>query len=928
MFLMFSKPTAKGLLFLAVLVSIILTGCKTKTAKHVYTIGFSQCVGNDLWRKTMLDEMKNELSLHPDVKFVYYDAKGNSQYQVQQVKRILSQGVDLLIISPNEAQPLTTVVEETINKGIPVIVIDRKTTSDNFTAYVGANNYQVGKMAGEYLMSKLKGTVNVIEITGSPKASPAFERMKGFQDAINTSSKIKVVGFLNGNWTQVSAEKELVSHKDLLTSADAIFAHNDVMAAAARQSLHNLNLNKKIFVLGVDALPGAGGGLEMIANKVIQASILYPTGGKEAIQTAMRILNKESYQKVNILQSLVIDSTNVQLMKLQWDRISGQQKDIERQQFLLEEQRSIYKSQASVLNIVIITLVLVVVFGGVAFYFLMENRKINSDLELKNEHILRQRNELIEMSAKAKMATEAKLNFFTNISHEFRTPLTLMLGPIEDVIQSAKLNSNQLSYLKLAHKNISILMKLVNQLIDYRKIEYDNQTIHASPNNIIDLINEVIGNFKHIANKRSIDLRLFTEEKNCIVWFDLNMLDKVFFNLISNAFKFVADGGHIYIHVHKYDNIVQIDVEDNGIGMTADQTAHIFEHFYQADTGLSKGSGLGLALSKEIIQLHRGSITVKSAKWQSTVFTIKLPLGDEHLKEDEKYQQVIDPKEISEQAMQYFTELDASARPTASENFRTPRENSILIVEDNQDLLQFLTSKLSEHFEIFTAQNGATGVSEAFESVPDLIISDVVLPELSGRELTEKLKSDIRTSHIPIILLTAQTSMEHQIAGIKAMADAYLTKPFNFPHLLETINNLLKNRRKLKEHYTSEIKTNDRLPISKTLDKKFINDFAGYVEQNLSNEQLSVEDISKAIGVSRIQLYRKVKALLGYNITDYIMTRRLKKAKYLLTNEDHTISMITYMVGFSTPNYFSTVFKAKYGCTPTEFKKKATRPSD
>jgi signal transduction histidine kinase/AraC-like DNA-binding protein/CheY-like chemotaxis protein len=912
----------KLIFLLAGITCLFAISCGGKKQSKVYTIGFSQCVGDDLWRKTMLDEMKMELSLHPDVKFVYADAKGNSNRQVEQVRQIVQKGVDLLIISPNEAQPLNIVVKETLKKGIPVVVIDRKTSSNDFTAYIGADNYQIGKMAGNYFLSKNKGPIKALEITGLPSSSPALERAKGFADAIQSAKRIQMIGKLNGNWNQSSANAELARNRDLLASVDAIFAHNDVMAATARRAFDSLHLNKRIFILGVDGLPGAGGGLEMIADKTIQASVLYPTGGKEAVQTAFRILNKEPFIKVNILRSLVIDSTNVQLMQLQWERINSQQKDIERQQYLLEEQRDIYKSQATVLNIVIIMLVLVVVTGGLAFYFLMENRKINRSLEAKNEHILQQRNELIEMSAKAEIATEAKLNFFTNISHEFRTPLTLMLGPIEDLIQTAKLNNEQLGFLKLAHKNIFILMKLVNQLIDYRKIEYDNQNIHASQNNIIDLINEVIGNFRHIARKRNIDLRLFSQEKDCTVWFDINMMDKVFFNLISNAFKFVGDGGHIFIHLHVYSDTLQIDVEDNGTGMTSDQATHIFEHFYQADNGLSKGSGLGLALTREIVRLHQGSITVKSVKWQSTVFTIKLPLGDKHLKPDEKFDQVIDPKGISEQAAQYFAELDTIS-PAAGkiDAFKNPKEYSILVIEDNNDLLHLLSTKLGEHYEIFTAMNGSAGINEAFESVPDLIISDVVLPELSGRELTERLKSDIRTSHIPIILLTAQISVEHQIAGMKAMADAYMTKPFNFPFLLETISNLLKNRRILKEHYTSEIKVNDRLPVSKTLDKKFINDFAGYIEQNLSNEHLNVEDISKAIGVSRIQLYRKVKALLGYNITDYIMNRRLKKAQYLLTNEDHTISMITYMVGFSTPNYFSTVFKAKYGCTPTEYKK-------
>jgi signal transduction histidine kinase/AraC-like DNA-binding protein/CheY-like chemotaxis protein/ABC-type xylose transport system substrate-binding protein len=901
--------------------AVFQLSCSSKNSTKEYMIGFSQCVGSDLWRKTMLEEMKMELSLHPHAKFIYADAGGNSKTQVEQVKNMLEQGIDLLIISPNEAQPLTPVVEQVFNKGIPVVVIDRKTSSGLYTSYVGADNYQIGKMAGDYIGNSLQGKGNVVEIMGLPGSSPTIERQRGFAESLKAFNQIHVTLQIYGDWLRSHAEKQLLKSKTGIVRADAIFSHNDVMASGVKAIANKLHLNHQIKIVGVDALPGNGGGLQMVAAKALDASLLYPTGGKEAIVTAFRILNKEPFLKENILQSLVIDSSNVQLMKLQWNKVSSQQKDIERQQALLEEQTTIYNNQQIILNITVITLVLAVVFGGLAFYSLLENRKINRSLEAKNNEILDQRNQLVEMSAKAKVATEAKFNFFTNISHEFRTPLTLILSPLEDLMQNPKIKVAASSNLKLIHKNVFRLLRLVSQLIDYRKIEYEKQQINASANNIIDFVKDILETFEHNARKRNLDIRLIAEERQILVWFDPNMLDKVIFNLISNSLKFINDNGKILVLIKKEAQNIYIEVQDNGIGMDEEQAKHVFDHFYQADTSSSIGSGLGLALSKEIIQLHHGTIEVASQKWKGTTFTITLLTDSSHFSDlEKKNQQTIFP-ELQEQAKIYTTDLDEPELAREFDPLRTPREQSLLIVEDNKDLLDYLRDKFSEYYEVFTASNGATGITLAYEQVPDLIISDIVIPNLSGEELTGKIKSDVRTSHIPIILLTAKGSIEQQITGIESMADAYIVKPFNYDYLFATVKNLLKNRYKLKEHYTSDISSANKSSISKVLDKKFINDFAGIVEQNIGNEKFNVDDIAKAIGISRVQLYRKVKALLDCSITDYILNRRLKKAKYLLGNENYSISEITYLVGFSTPNYFATVFKSKYGCTPTDFKR-------
>ncbi|GAA3984149.1 substrate-binding domain-containing protein [Mucilaginibacter dorajii] len=911
----------RNLLLLTIYILMVFTGCKKADKTSQYTIGFSQCVGSDLWRRNMLDEMKMELSLHPDARFIYADADNSSKKQIEQVKQMLGEGIDLLIISPNEAQPLTGIVEQTYNKGIPVIVIDRKTSSDLYTAYVGADNYQIGKMAGEYIGSNLKGNSNIVEVMGLPGSSPAIERHRGFSDALAKFNNIHIKAQVYGDWLKDHAQKQLYQVQPDLNTADALFAHNDVMASASREVLNNLHLNHHVKVLGVDAMPGAGGGLQMVASKIIDASLVYPTGGKEAITTAFRILNKEAFAKENILQSLVIDSTNVQLMKMQWNKINSQQKDIERQQSLLEEQRQVYNSQQLILNIIVITLVLAIVFGGLAFYWLMENRKINKSLEVKNNEILAQRNQLIEMSARAEVATEAKLNFFTNISHEFRTPLTLILSPVEDMMKNEKLNIIAGNNLKLIHRNIFRLLRLVNQLIDYRKIEYDKQQINAAPNNLIDFVTDIMDSFQHNARKRNISLNLISAEKNISVWFDANMLDKVFFNLLSNSLKFINDNGRIQVTFSQNTENVEIAIQDNGIGMEPEEAEHIFDQFYQADNGDAKGSGLGLSLSKEIISLHHGSIKVSSKKWQGSIFTITLPLGNPYNYSTGQPGKLVNAAAIDERSRIYTTDLEQGEINTETTALANPKEQSILIIEDNADLLGYLADKLGADYEVFMADNGVQGLVEAFEKVPDLIISDVVLPGMSGKVITKNLKTDIRTSHIPVILLTAQASVEQQIDGIDSMADVYMVKPFNYDQLLATVKNLIKNRVLLKEHFTSDV-SHGKIPVSKSLDKKFLNDFAGIVEQNLANENFNVDDICKNIGISRVQLYRKVKALLGCSITDYILNRRLKKARYLLTHEGYSISEITYMVGFASPNYFSTVFKAQYNCTPSEFKRK------
>ena len=898
---------------------IAFWSCKENRPRKLI-IGFSQCTGG-IWRETMLQEMKRELAFYPNIKLIYKQAEANTQRQIEQVEELLDQKVDLLVVSPNEAQPLTPVVEQAFKKGTPVIIIDRKIASPLYTAYVGGDNYELGKQAGEYANHILHGKGNVLEFTLLPGSSNAAERHQGFIDAIKNIPDIHLVQSVNGELLKEDKnDTVLLAVKN--NKLDLIFAQNDFLAVRAA-NLFNGKLKPKI--IGADGLSVKGEGIELVANKAITATMLYPTGGEEAIRTAVKILNKQDFQRENTLQTTVIDSTNVRYMQLQAEKLNSQQISIERQQSMLSNLETIYNNQKTTLFVLISLLILSVVFGGLALYSLRENRKINRKLQLQNQEILRQKEELEIMSAKAQEANEAKVTFFTNISHEFRTPLTLILAPLEDLIASTKNQPSQKQNLSLIHKNVIRLLRLVNHLMDFRKIEVDKMRLRVSENDIVSFVNEIMQQYQNVASKRNIDFRLITTERQLMVWFDMNMLDKVLFNLLYNAFKFTKENGFIHVYISKddIDNKVVLKVEDNGLGMTENAVKHAFEIFNQGDYENQKGSGLGLALSKEIIRLHKGTITIESEKDKGTIFKISLSLGSEHFDNDN-----FSPKGNS--AYVFYQDEKVYTIDLHNENFLNAEEEnsikekdySILIIEDNASLRNFLKNKLSKQYQVLEAEDGLSALQQAFDTVPDLIISDIIIPGKDGIALLSIFKNDVRTSHIPVIIVSGKATIEDQIEGMRTMADAYIPKPFNMDFLEETIKSLIANRSKLKDHFTSELPSNLKTQTLGKIDRKFIIEFTSFVEKNLGNENFGIEDICKNMGVSRIQLYRKVKALLNINVNEYILNTRLQKAKYILQHEETSISEVAYATGFSSPAYFSTVFKSKFGVTPKGFKEK------
>jgi len=918
----FPRALANLLILLFLLSSYI--ACSPVSSPKKVRIGFSQCTGADNWKKATVEALKREISFHPGSELIYKNAKDNSALQVSQIRDLINDKIDILLVSPNEAEPLTPVIDEAYNKGIPVVMIDRKTTSNLYTSFVGANNFEIGKMAGNYVANLFHDSARIIEVIGLKGSTPSSERERGFAEGIRVNQKIRITSKIYGNWLKETASEELLKIKDKLPSADLVFAHNDPMAIGAYEVYKQLSINKDVLFLGVDGLAGPNGGIQFVSDKILKATLLNPTGGEEAIQIAFKILNKEAFNRENTLPTVIIDSTNVRIMTLQADKINSQQKDIETQQEILIEQQRTYNNQRTLLHILVLALCLVFILGSIAAYSLQNNRKKNKRLAEQNHEINDQKNQLIEMTAKAKEATDAKFNFFTYISHEFKTPLTLIIGPLEDVLNSSKLHFTVKNNLELVRKNSYRLLRLVHQLMDFHKIEHNKVQLKASENNLVEFIGEITTAFNELANRKKISFFTHTKYKEIKVWFDVNMLDKVIINILSNAFKFTNNNGFINVTIDKsLDNLnAVIHVEDSGVGMSEETIEHAFDVFYQGNEGVFEGTGLGLALAKELVNIHHGQIILQSKKGKGTSLEIKLPLGNAHFKEDEILNET-PTFNVNQDDVKIYTTFSEASLPSPEDSTTEQKEHFILLIEDNSDLRFFIKNRLSNSYEIHVSENGSDGLNSAFNLIPDLIITDIVLTGKDGLYITNILKNDFRTSHIPIIILTARGSIEQQIESLKLMADAFIVKPFNFQHLEETINNLLRNRETLKDHYTCEVPNEFlRSPKVKKIDRKFINEFSSIVESNIGNENFGVDDICREMGASRIQLYRKIKALLGCNINDYILNVRLQKAKFLLINEDLPISEIASRVGFASQAYFSNVFKSKVGTTPKAFKVK------
>ena len=923
----------KTLLFCLVLVlSFTQWGAAQETGSKIFKIGFSQCTNLDLWRKTMFLEMQNELISYPSLELNIKDAQNSSDKQINDIRELVSSGIDLLIVSPNESSPLTPIIEETFRRGIPVIVVDRKIDSDNYSAFIGANNYNIGKEAGKYAAKTLKYKGTILEIWGLKGSSPAKDRHRGFAEEIAKYPGLKILDAGSGEWEKTGGEKLMKANLEKGIPFDMVFAHNDVMALgaiAAYQVSHN---RQPCCFIGIDGLPGKEGGIEAVLNKKLFATVLYPTGGGQTIRLAWDILNSKAFNKENELKSLVIDSSNVEAIKTQADEILTLHRKIEFSKKNLDNQVRRFNNQQLWLVASLFFLLVVVLLVLVILRSLQKKRLAYTKLEIQKQEINKQNDELKRISQELSEATQAKLNFFTNISHEFRTPLTLIIGPLENILRSDQLSSTSRQSLQMMQRNVNRLLRLINQLMDMRKIENEKMKLKAVKTDIVEFVRGIKMAFDEEAEKRQIEYLFISDLSSQFLYVDKDKTDKIFFNLLSNAFKFTSDSGRIEIRISnkkmkfggKENLATIIEVADNGRGIPDTEVPFLFQPFYQAQQAESistKGTGLGLSLSKSFIDLHKGQISVSSVLHEGTSFSVCFQHGAKHLEQSEivetdaEYERTEKniPAATSQEMNTAQSKIPKANKP-ADKNSQT-----LLVIEDNADVRLFITSCLADQYQIMEAANGKEAFDKIDEQEPDLIICDVMMPVMNGLEFTKKLKSDIRICHIPIILLTARTSHDQKIEGLETGADSYIPKPFNSNHLRVRVAKLIENRQKIRKHYQENLQIPSSASDVSQLDANFLKRCNQLVELNITNSEYGVEELSAEIGLTRVHVYRKIKHLTNLTVSEFIRNIKLKKAALLLTTSGKSVSEIAYETGFSSPSYFSKCFKDYYKLSPTEF---------
>lgn len=866
---------------------LLLVGCNKTTKKYV--VGVSQC-SEDIWRSKLNDELLMGTYDHKDVELLFASAKDNDKLQTEQIEKFIQRGVDLLIISPNQVHSITPVIDKAYDKGIPIILFDRKTDSQKYTAFIGADNVKVGKAIGEFIAKTLRGKGKVIEIKGLDKSSPAIDRHKGFVQALSKYPNIQLKRTLSGEWTTESGHRSMKNAIADAKDCNIVWGQNDRMAEGAQHAMAEAGIHNVQYV-GTDALPSKGGGIEAVDAGKLLASYIYPTRGDMVMQLAMKILKKQPFHRDNYLKGALVTKDNAKVLLLQNEEMMKQRSRLSDLNNKVDTYLAQYNHQK-----------IYMLLGGVIIALL-----IGLIVYIYRTIILRRQLE--------EEATNAKLQFFTNVSHELRTPLTLIADPIEHIVNDENLTKRQRNMLQIVEKNVSILMRLVNEILDFRKIQNKKMKLTLSEFELTGYLKEWVSTFESIATKRKIkvDLIIPAPIRLCA---DIYKVERIFYNLLSNALKYTDEGGNITIKAKSTDETVEICVKDTGRGIAKEDIRHIFDRFYQVRNSNKDGTGIGLAIVKAFTELQGGTAKVESEVGEGSEFTITLPkrvAGDNFQPADESYT-MNDFLDESSAVTDISTENKVS-KITSDRQEDKPR---VLVIDDNADIRAYATTLLSDEYDVMEASDGAEGLRKAVREVPDVVVCDVMMSGMDGLECCKRLKADSLTCHIPVILLTAKTLDEYRAEGYAYGADAYLTKPFNGNVLKARIKNLIANRKLLKIVFGNDAQQVPTVPVAQSAESQFVEKFRTIIQANLGNSELNVETISHEMGISRAQLYRKIKSITGISPNDIVREARMRRADRLLETTDKSVSEIAYEVGFSSPSYFTKCYREFFGRTPNK----------
>lgn len=721
------KTGKKHIILYVILLLLVFVSCSDRRT----VIGVSQC-SDDLWRQKVNREIKIGQYQYKNVDVVFASADNNGQRQARQIDSLVKAKVDLLVVAPSDVKTVAPAIERAYRAGIPVILYDRMIESTHYTAYIGTDNVAIGKEVADYLAHQLQGRGTVVEITGERGSTPVADRHRGFMQGMKAFPQIQVVT-LEGDWNLAGAKKLMRQYMDAGKPVDAVFGHNDAEAWGAQQAAKEKNREKQMLFVGIDGLPGENQGVDLVDKGVMTASYIYPTKGEAIVPLAMNILQGKPYKRMNYFQSALVTAENAKLIDMQYKEIEGQTANLNAIYSSINDYMKMYRWQKiiSILAVAVVVLLLIMIFY---------RRKVRREKEKLNEQ--------------RKQMADDKIAFFTNVSHQLRTPLTLVSGPLNRLMQADNYTEEQQMLLQVVSRNVGQLETLTADVLNFKE---------------------------------------------------------------------------------------QVDAMNQA----------------SADEACEKELSL-------------------------------------HVLRDSRHQMLLqqDVEELS----------------------------TILIVDDNEDIRSYLRVLLAGQYYVIEASDGQNGLRLAKESVPDLIVSDVMMPVMDGLTFCSKIKEDEVTSHIPVILLTARSEESQRIEGYEHGADAYITKPFSDHLLLVRISNLLQARRQRKNDEAKQMLSAEDIQTDEPGERMFLERFKKAAKSHIGDANLRMDDLGSELSLSKVQMYRKVKALTGKTPAEVLREMRMQKAYSLLKQTDKTISEVAAEVGFAIPGYFSACFKKQFGINPTELR--------
>lgn len=913
------------------ILSVFSAACGSEKKK--YRIGVSQCSQDD-WRAKMNEEIEREAMFHDNCEIEIRSADDSNEKQIEDIRYFADNGFDIVIAAPNEAEPITPVINETMARGIPVVIFDRNVRGDNFTAFQGAANDSIGLQAATYVRTVAPARARVIEIFGNPGSTPAQERHRGFMAGIGD---MQLVASAPGNWDYDDALRAADSLLALYPDIDVVFAHNDRMAVAAADAATRHGIDPVI--VGIDAAPQIG--MKAVAEGKIDATFLYPTEGYGLLRTALAILEGKPYDRITHLPAAsAVDASNARILMLQNESLREETSKIQKLKSQVDTYWNRHSIQTTFLYVVlgILSLLFVALFLLIRSYW--QKQRQQRLLVEQNEELERQRDNEKQLNEQLNEATQSKLMFFTNVSHDLRTPLTLIAEPVRQLAGAPNLDAGQQAMIRIADRNVRILQRLINQVLDFRKYENGMLGINLAEVDLRHLVGDWTWAFKAVARRRDISLSLECDPNvPAHLAIDVDKMERVFFNLLSNAFKYTPDNGEIRVSVSSADDRLAISVADTGCGIDPADIANIFDRFYQADKVHPNGSGIGLSLAKAFVELHEGTLSVESEPDKGSVFTVSMPVrhvageaGDTpvSLTEDDVCAELGAP--------------DRAAETEGADDGDNDDRPLMLVIDDNPDMLSLINNLMGSRYRVITAADGAEGVRRAARYVPDIVVCDVMMPVMDGLECCRRIKSEVSTSHIPVLMLTACSMDEQRVQGYDAGADGYISKPFGGEVLVARCASLIENRRRIRELWQPDVplsacgvkttgkagkETNDttgmptaterKAPASRPdLESDFYRRFIDIFTRQMDNPDINVDSIAADMGLGRSQFYRKIKALTNYSPVELMRTLRLREARDRLLKTDMSVSEIAYGTGFSSPAYFTKCYREAFGETPSE----------